>query len=81
MEYLYSGTPIVSTFTSEYKDEALFEMSESNNDWPLLFKKTLASISAQKEDKLVADRIRYALENTYEKQIDRIEGILIDSNL
>lgn len=77
MEYLSSGKPIVATYTSEYTGmDDLVIMSKSNKDWPSLFSKVAQNLSYYNSSELASKRIAYALDNTYEKQIERIERLL-----
>jgi glycosyltransferase involved in cell wall biosynthesis len=73
MEYLYSGKPIVATFTEvcgQYSD--LIQMSKSNVDWPDLFARSVHDIKKLNSRQLSDRRKKLALENTYELQLKRI---------
>ena len=76
LEYLYSGKPIVATYTAAYADMNLIYMSERNEDWPALLEKVINNLDQLAADVLVESRRSYALDNTYEMQIQRIETIL-----
>ena len=76
MEYLASGKPVVATYTSEYEGKGLLYMSRNNNEWPSLFQDAVRNLKDYSSKDLVAERKNYALENTYNKQLDRIEEIL-----
>lgn len=77
MEYLSSGKPIVATYTEEYADmDDLIVMRKSNKEWPDLFSNVVQNLSYFKTPELSKQRIDFALENTYEKQIERIERLL-----
>lgn len=72
MEYLGSGKPIVATFTAEYNDLGLINMSNANKDWPLLFDEVVHNLDKENIENVNA-RIRFAAQNTYQMQVDRIE--------
>ena len=76
MEYLGSGTPIVATYTEEYAPLKSIAMSNSNDDWPELLSKVIDKLSNWNDESLREERIHYAINNAYDKQIDRIEEII-----
>lgn len=77
MEYLSSGKPVVATYTEEYADmKDMVIMSKSNGEWPTLFTKVVKNLSFYRTPQLSAKRIAFAMDNTYEKQIERIEFLL-----
>lgn len=79
MEYLGSGKVIVATFTAEYSDlrqQGLIAMSTQNREFPALFKDVLANLPFWNDSGKQRARIDIALENTYEKQIEKIENVL-----
>lgn len=79
MEYLASGNVVVSSFTAEYKkqaDEGLIAMSEGNADLPEAFSKTVGNLNEYNREELRQARRRFATENSYTRQIDRIEELL-----
>lgn len=79
MEYLGSGKMIVSTFTSEYTDLAkkeYFLMSDKNAELPILFKKTVSELQFWNSSEKMALRRSFAQDNTYSKQIARIEACI-----
>lgn len=76
LEYLYSGKPIVSTFTQEYENKELLYMSHQITEWPAKFHYVLENLSKCSSKELADQRKNYALNHTYDKQIDRIEKIL-----
>lgn len=81
MEYLSSGKVVVCTYTAEYLgQEELLAMSKNNRDWPILFAEVVADLEKWNETSIQNKRKEFALENTYEKQIERIE-ILIESKV
>jgi glycosyltransferase involved in cell wall biosynthesis len=76
LEYLYSGKPIVATYTSEYSGSDLLYMSKSNSEWPDLFRRIATNIEQHSNSELSKKRKNFALSNSYNKQIDRIEKLL-----
>ena len=83
MEYLASGKMIVATFTSEYElleKEGLIAMSKKNDDFLQIFNDTLANLAMWNAEEKQLARKAFALENTYDKQINRIEELIKDEN-
>lgn len=79
MEYLGSGKVIVATKTSEY--EGLYPhivMSERNSEWPQLFQKVKEQLEYYNSIELQDRRVAIARANTYEKQIEKIESLIIN---
>jgi len=79
LEYLYSGKPIVATYTNEYANKNLMYMSEKNKEWLGIFNDVVKNLLAYSSSDLIEKRRNFALENTYDKQIDRI-GKLINEH-
>ena len=81
LEYLSTGKVIVANHLSSYdrRKELIEMLNEDNNEkLPSLFKKVLNNLTYYNSPELQQKRISFALENTYEKQIDRIEKIISD---
>lgn len=77
MEYLASGKPIVATFTKEYAHlNGVILMSKKNSEWPRLFQQVVENLEQYSHPEMAQMRKAYALDNTYDKQLDRIEKIL-----
>lgn len=77
MQYFSAGKVVVSTWTEEYKNNRnLIEMVEKNADYPALFKKVVSRISDYNCVFLQEEKRKFALDNTYEKQVARIEWAL-----
>lgn len=79
MEYLGIGKMIVSTYTAEYIDvesKGLFLMSRSNKEFPDLFTHAIQDLASWNETQKQRARRQVALNNTYSRQIDRIENLL-----
>lgn len=76
MEYLGSGKMVVATFTSEYemlKKVGLIAMSKKNNEFPQIFNEILSDLETWNSQEKQTARRAFALDNTYDKQISRIE--------
>ena len=79
MEYLGAGKVIVASWTSEYRNQQdLILMSQEVEDYPLLFKKAIHNLGFYNSPELVNKRISFANDNTYEKQLSRIEGLILN---
>jgi glycosyltransferase involved in cell wall biosynthesis len=76
LEYLYSGKPIVATLTAEYREMDLFPMSVGNSDWPDIFRQVTENVKSYASGEKIAQRRKFAADNTYEKQIERIEQLI-----
>ena len=82
MEYLSSGKMIVSTNTFEYRrlaEKKMFLMSKKNYDLPQLFQIAIKNLEYWNSSEKQNARKKFALENTYDKQIDRIAEYLSDA--
>ncbi|MGB3465853.1 MAG: hypothetical protein WBA74_11305 [Cyclobacteriaceae bacterium] len=74
MGYLGSGTAVVSTYTHEYRNHTqLISMSESNSEWISVLSRTLQDFAFWNSPESTQKRINFAMDNTYDKQVDRIE--------
>ncbi len=76
IEYLATGKVIVANLFSTYKGfDDLMVMPKDNNDLmlPSLFTKVINNLAHYNSLKLQQKRIKFALDNTYSKQIERIE--------
>ena len=79
LEYLSTGKVIVSSRISTYESEPnLLRMSSTadDSDLPALLRDTLDRLGEFNSARLQALRRQFALENTYSKQLDRIESRL-----
>ncbi|HVG42252.1 MAG TPA: hypothetical protein VM888_11630 [Chitinophagaceae bacterium] len=79
LEYLSTGKVIISTHITHYRNEDFLVMSpkENNKAFANLFREVVTNISTYNSKELADKRIAYALDNTYEKQMERIEGSLL----
>jgi hypothetical protein len=78
MEYLGSGKMVVGTYTQEYSElvnDGLLLMSNGNREFPALFQSAASNLEYWNSIEKQEARQKYAFENTYDKQIDRIESI------
>jgi len=77
IEYLASGKVIVANLFSTYKDfDDLIVMPKDDDDSkiPILFKQVINDLEYYNSPELQKKRIEFTLDNTYEKQIQRIEN-------
>lgn len=82
MEYFGSGKVVVASYTDEYKGkDNLLLMANENKQLPALFKKAIDNLSFYNSAELQQKRKVFAQENTYEKQIEKIEQILFKEGL
>jgi glycosyltransferase involved in cell wall biosynthesis len=82
LEYLASGRVVLANWTEEYKDKQdLLEMVKDNNQLPARFKKVIDNLSYYNRPEKQQARRTWVLANTYEKQIERIEKIIQESNV
>jgi hypothetical protein len=81
MEYLSTGKTIVSNNITTYKDQpSLVQMiMERNNNeaLPALFSRVAANLQEYNGPALQKGRVDFAMDNTYDKQVDRIEKIIM----
>ncbi|UXX81107.1 glycosyltransferase [Reichenbachiella carrageenanivorans] len=80
MEYLATGKPIVASFTSTYADLQEIQMSYSQKKWLPLLKQTIAEYSTWNTQELSDKRKAIAKDNTYPKQIKRIEKLINEAH-
>jgi hypothetical protein len=77
MEYLSTGKIIISNNVTTYKNESdlvtMTDERENNLQLPALFKKVINDLNHYNNASLQQKRIAFARENTYQKQIERIE--------
>jgi glycosyltransferase involved in cell wall biosynthesis len=82
MEYFASGKVIVATYTDEYKDKReLLAMSEKNEEYPALFAHVVANLPQYNNAAQQEARIAFARENSYSRQLDKINALLTAHNL
>ena len=77
IEYLGSGKAVVATYTSEYLNfEPLIVMSKNNSEWPGKFQSVISDLEFFNSEGLQRKRREFALCNTYDEQIKKIEQII-----
>lgn len=77
MEYLASGKVIVSTYTDEYKDKRhLLEMVDDSADYLAAFARVIDRLDEYNSPARQAERKAFAQEHSYERQLDRVFGLL-----
>lgn len=79
LEYLSTGKVVVSSRISTYeKEPELLRMPDSDDDstLPALLRDTLGRLDEFNSERLQSLRRSFALDNTYAKQLDRIESRL-----
>ena len=82
LEYLSTGKTIVSHYIDEYKDKIdLVEMVNDNRLLPQRLKHVIHNLHNFNSPEKVQLRRQYALSNTYEKQIERIELLVRSQKL
>lgn len=82
MEYFASGRIIVATYTDEYKDKRnLLAMSDRQEDYLSLFRDVVNNIEWYNHVDRQQERKAFALENSYEKQVDKISNYCRQNNV
>lgn len=77
LEYLSTGKIIISNFFSYYeKHHDLLLMSKDNNELPTLFNDVIENLDKYNAVALSNKRKTFAKDNTYKKQLKRIETII-----
>jgi hypothetical protein len=76
MEYLASGKMILATWTEEYFDlssDNFIKMNKNTADFISTFKDVVHNLEYWNNDAMIKSRIDFANQNSYSKQIDKIE--------
>ncbi|MBX3166761.1 MAG: glycosyl transferase family 1 [Candidatus Eremiobacteraeota bacterium] len=77
LEYLSTGKVIVSNYVDQYKQHQHFiRMVERQEDLPALFKEVILNLDHYNSEEWSRARREFALDNTYQRQIERIDAIL-----
>lgn len=79
MEYFATGKMIMATWTEEYAEFAerrLIKMSRTKEDYIIQLRETIQALSYWNDTDKASQRRAYAMENSYDKQIERIEKLL-----
>ncbi len=74
LEYLSTGKPVISTFVSNYAGTGLLEMEDRGKEsgLPDLFNRVTGDLAFFNSPEKQEHRIRFALDNTYRRQVSRI---------
>jgi hypothetical protein len=79
LEYLSTGKAVVSHYVDEYIGYPdLIEMVESNRELPVKFKEVVRKIEYYNSPIKSEARKVFAFQNTYMKQLDRIENLIVE---
>lgn len=79
MEYLASGKMVIATWTEEYEElhkSELLCMSKSSGEFIRMFKEIVSNLDDWNSNDKINTRKEFALNNTYDKQIERIEKLM-----
>jgi len=77
MEYLASGKVVVASYTDEYKDNNdLLLMSRKNEDLSGLFQYAVDHLAELNSCERKQKRIDFAMEHTYDRQLNKIESFI-----
>lgn len=76
LEYLSTGKAVISTPILYYENSDLLIMSKSNEEYAALFVNIISNLSFYNSIDLMEKRKAFALENTYEKQILKINKLV-----
>lgn len=79
MGYLASGKMVVASWTAEYEElykKDLILMAKNHFNYLTIFDLTVKDLDYWNSSSKQAKRIAFALDNTYDKQIDKIEKLL-----
>jgi glycosyltransferase involved in cell wall biosynthesis len=77
MEYLSTGKPVITQPVSSYRDtDLLYMMPDAREDFAAFFQTVISRLKSGEDPSLARKRMEYALENSYEAQLVRIEEML-----
>ena len=77
VEYFSAGNVVVSNHLKSFdKHKDLILMAAENKDLPQIFKDTVTNLEIHNRAELFRKRLDFALSHTYEKQLNKIAGIL-----
>ncbi len=80
MEYISTGKVIISNNVTTYRQQPdlvqMVESREDNRQLPALFRKVTSELAYHNSPDLQTKRIRFARDNSYGRQLERIEAIL-----
>lgn len=77
MNYLGSGTPVVCNTFKEYdSNKSLLYMANTKKDFLIMFEHIKRNKSIYHSQELVKKRKQFAMENSYAKQVERIDSLI-----
>jgi glycosyltransferase involved in cell wall biosynthesis len=77
MEYLSTGKPVITQPVSSYRDtDLLYMMPDAREDFAAFFQTVISGLKSGEDPSLARKRMEYALGNSYEAQLVRIEEML-----
>ena len=77
MNYIGSGTPVVSNVFQEYfTNDSLLYMARSLEEFLQIFNRIKTDKLTFYSEELVAQRKHFALKNSYERQVERIDALI-----
>ena len=80
IEYISTGKVIISNNITTYQDlqdlVVMVQARDDNRELPKLFKEVMQNLASYNREQLSEKRKAFALNNTYEKQVERIGGYL-----
>jgi glycosyltransferase involved in cell wall biosynthesis len=78
LEYLSTGKVIIATHVSSYAGTDLLEMSDPMEEQrlPVIFDAVIGDLTRYNSAERLAGRIRFALDNTYARQVERVEQFI-----
>ncbi|RED99554.1 glycosyltransferase [Marinoscillum furvescens] len=76
LEYLYSGNPVVATFTAEYAGKGVLNMVKMNAEWVNLLSSVSENLKIHQQVERRQERKAFALKHTYEEKLNQIEQII-----
>lgn len=78
MDYLGAGKIVVASYTYEYRNlENLILMSKNNKELPQIFKLACEKIDEYNMEERQKERIEFAQNNSYHKQVNKIEKLIL----
>ncbi len=78
LEYISTGRVVIATHVSTYAGTGLMEMCESGEEdsLPEIFDRTVRDLALYNSKERQITRIRFALDNTYARQVERVEQFI-----
>lgn len=76
LEYLSSGKTVISSYVAEYQNSSLINMAQSKDQFLNIFTGCIQELKELNKEELQQQRIAFAEENTYPKQLDKIEKLI-----